>query len=501
MKRFSTRQPLFRWCLSLALCGTFEGCQSPHVSSIQRAPLSPRSTSLALSSDRPTFPSPVTKVASSSDPEEAAEILAAAFLDADLPPAAAPPNENADSPGWSIDRFESMALSYNPAIQQATASAHKAMGFRDQVGRKPNPFVGYNATQIADQRTDQHIAFIEQDFVTADKLCKNETVLNQEVQSQLWEVETQRQRVLTDVRVHFYAALAAQRRFELANEFEMVVQKGVTTAQARFDAKEGSRTDILQSEIQLRQVQVQRQQADAALRAAWKQLVTVAGVPEQQPQPLDGQLPNEPVARDWDQVGTEILSASPELQGARSRLARAQANIDRQEAQSTPNLSFMLAAGRDNGTGSGLINAQVGMPIPFHNANEGNISAAHAEMCRASRNVERTQLAIQSRLAETRGQYESAIAAVETYRIEILPRAVETLKLVEQAHAGGEFDFVQVLVARRTYFDANLEYVQAQSDLAQATCLLDGLLLTGGLDDTRDTEFDSSLRDQTLSGQ
>ena len=375
------------------------------------------------------------------------------------------------------------------------------MGYRDQVGRKPNPVLGYNATQLVDAGTDQHVAFVEQDYVTAGKLGKNQRVLDQEVQSQLWEVQTQRQRVLTDVRRYFYTALAAQRRVELALEFQTVAEKGVKTAQARLDAKEGSRTDLLQAEIQLKQVQVQMQQAQANLRGAWKQLVTLAGIPETSPQPLVGILPEMPIPRDWQLVSAEILGGSPELQSARSRLCRAQANVDRQEAQATPNLSFALAAGRDNGTGSGMINAQVGMPIPVHNANQGNISAAHAEYCRASQDVRRTELAIQSRLAQAQNDYESAAAAVEQYRSEILPRAVETLKLVEEAYAAGEFDFLQVLVARRTYFDSNLAYLNAQSDLAQASSLVDGMVLTGGLDSTRDTEFDSGLRDQALSGQ
>ena len=101
----------------------------------------------------------------------------------------------------------------------------------------------------------------------------------------------------------------------------------------------------------------------------------------------------------------------------------------------------------------------------------------------------------------SQSDYESAAAAVDQYHTEILPRARETLKLVEAAYAAGEFDFLQVLVARRTYFDSSLAYLTAQSELAQAASLVDGLVLTGGLESTRDTEFDSGLRDQALSGQ
>jgi cobalt-zinc-cadmium efflux system outer membrane protein len=65
----------------------------------------------------------------------------------------------------------------------------------------------------------------------------------------------------------------------------------------------------------------------------------------------------------------------------------------------------------------------------------------------------------------------------------------------------GNVTFVEVLVARKTAFDAQWEYVSAQTELAKAGAVLDGLILSGGLDETRDTEMDSGLRDQSLSGQ
>ena len=84
---------------------------------------------------------------------------------------------------WSLAAIESIALQQNPALLQASASANKAMGYRNQVGRKPNPIVGYQGAQIADKGTDQHSAFFEQEIVRGDKLRRNERVLNQEIQS------------------------------------------------------------------------------------------------------------------------------------------------------------------------------------------------------------------------------------------------------------------------------------------------------------------------------
>ena len=402
---------------------------------------------------------------------------------------------------WTLARLESIALANNPSIRQASSSAHKAAGFRDQVGKKPNPIVGYNATQLADRGTDQHTAFVEQQVVLADKLSRNRDVLNQEVQSQLWEVEAQRYRVLTDVRQRYYEALAAQRRLELTTGFHEIAQKGVEVAKSRLDAKEGSTPEVLQAEIQLNQVEIQRRQAEATFRGTWKQLMAVTGLPGTPPGTLEGTLPDQVSIEDLQQISIQTLATSPELQAARARVSRARANIGRQEVQAIPNLTFLVGGGVDRGTDSGMVNAQVGLPIPIYNRNEGNISAAQAEFSRACEEVRRIELSIESRIAQAGQEYEAAAAAVELYQAVTLPKAQDALTLMEQAYSAGEFGFLQVLIVRRTYFDANLEYVLSQKNLALAETYLQGMVLSGGLDGTRDTDQDAGLRDQSLSGE
>ena len=492
-----------RSTISLPLTQT-ESRESPAKGVQHRATQQPQWTANSSTAGSPAVPSRMESEPYSRDQIRLAGHLAEVTEHASaesINPAADSAEPAVNSHRWSIADIESVALQQNPAILQASASAHKAMGYRNQVGRKPNPVVGYQGSQLADEGTDQHAAFVEQDIVLGDKLRKNERVLNQEIQSQLWEVETQRFRVLTDIRQRFYEALAAQRRMELATEFEVVAVKGVGIAEARMNAKEGTRPEILQAEIQLKQIQLQRRQAAAAFNGAWKQLMATAGMPNVEPGSLDGVLADSAESRDWNAITSQILASSPELQGARARLARARANIDRQQAQAIPNLSLMVGAGHDNSTNSGMLNTQVGLPLPIHNRNQGNIAAAQAEFCRASQDVRRTELSIETRLAEVARDFESAAAAVDQYQQEILPRAAETLTLAEEAYKAGEFDFLQVLIARRTYFDANLELVAAQVSLAKASVLIDGQVLSGGLDSTRDTEFDSGLRDQTLNGQ
>lgn len=403
--------------------------------------------------------------------------------------------------GLSLADIEKLAIENNPTIRQLSASIMKARGFRSQVGLKPNPTIGYFGSQIADAGTDQHGAFVSQEFVTGGKLAQNRRVLDRALQAQLWDFETQKQRVLTDVRVQFYEALAAQRRIELTDQFHDVTVKGVEVSRRRREAQETSVVDLLQAEVQMSEIDVARQQSRVVFRGAMQQLAAVSGTGELPQQTLSGELRQPPAEMNWDTVLQNLLQSSPELQAARFRISAAQALQQRQQQQQIPNLQTEIGAGADNATGEGLINVTVGVPVPVFNRNSGNISAAYAEYSRAVHEVSRIEASIRSRLAEARQDFDTAAVAVRQYEEQILPRTEQTLELSERAFSAGEFDFLQVLIVRRTYFESNLKYVDSLAALAQARSRIDGLLLTGGLDAPADQSGDDGLRGQTFSQQ
>ncbi|MDX1926738.1 MAG: TolC family protein, partial [Pirellulaceae bacterium] len=109
--------------------------------------------------------------------------------------------------------------------------------------------------------------------------------------------------------------------------------------------------------------------------------------------------------------------------------------------------------------------------------------------------------AIRARLAIVSRDFDSAMEAITVYSTDILPSAQESLNLSESAYKAGELSFVQVLVARRTYFDSNLQYVNAQAQLAAAKAKVDGFMLSGALDAVIDRSGSDSLRGLTFSQQ
>lgn len=404
--------------------------------------------------------------------------------------------------GLTLEAIEQLALANNPAIQQASAASARAGGIRTQVGLKPNPTIGYFGEEIGNEGAGGlHGAFVSQTFVRGDKLAWNRQVIDHDVNAMNWQIETQRQRVRTDIRLAFYDALAAQKRLELAREFRSVAKEGVSVSEERVDAKVGTRPDVLQSEIQLNEVDLSIQQTEFELSAALNELAALAGVPDLGSSTLIGELNAGFNSRDAEAEFARIAAMSPQLAAAQARVGRARANIQRQNVQAIPNVTAQLGAGGDDATGNAFANVQLGIPVPIRNENQGNILAAQAEYCAATQNVRRIRQSIRRELALVMREYNVAEATVRQYEAKILPKAEETLKLMQEARDAGEFDFLRVLTARRAYFDANLKYVAAMGQLAQANAKIDGLLLTGGLSNVVTYEIGDDLRGQALSGQ
>lgn len=253
--------------------------------------------------------------------------------------------------------------------------------------------------------------------------------------------------------------------------------------------------------FQLTELELVQQRARYAFEAAWKELAATVGNRGLQPTSLDNPSPPSAEPRDWDSVFEDLAARSPELKAANARICRASANVQRQQAQPIPNVEIQAGLGHDLATDSQFGRLQAGLPLPLFNKNQGNIAAADAEYCRAQQEYQRLKMSLSARLARAAQEFDSARVSVDRYQNSILPQAQESLNLSEKAYAAGEFNYLQVLTSRRTYFDASLQLIDARRDLAQASVSIDGLLLTGGLNSTVDTPDDDGLRGQSLSGQ
>jgi len=324
--------------------------------------------------------------------------------------------------GLTLESLEQMAFSNNPAIAQSEAEVRALRGKWLQVGLAPNPTVGYMASEVGNEgAAGQQGGYVGQNFITAQKLDKNRAVVSAEIQLAEQQLVAMQQRVQTDLRKSYYAALLAQRRLELAEELVRVATQAAEASKSLLNAKEIPLAGLLQTEVQQQNAIVLQRTSQNGQEQAWRQLSAVVGGIPLPVQPLDGNAKELPELLDWQEQIDRLQSESPELSAAMADVVRARRAVSRACVEAVPNISTQVSVQYDNSTNDTVTGIQVGLPLPLWNRNQGGIRQAQAEVTKAVRNVDRLELNLQRRLADAFRKYSDAHLTAETYANDILP--------------------------------------------------------------------------------
>jgi outer membrane protein, heavy metal efflux system len=385
----------------------------------------------------------------------------------------------------SLVELENLALARNPTLAQAQALVREEEGLMRQVGRYPNPTLGYVRTDndsSGQSRTNG--VFVSQEFVTAGKLGLNQSIERQEIQNRLWQLNAQRERVLNDVRIRFSAALGAQEQVRQAERVQALAEESVKAVRRLFQAKQVSQSDVLQAEIQEQAVLSALDVARSRAQAAWQHLVAVVGAPELPPIPLQGRLEANLPPLDWQTSLQKLLEASPLLRAQQALIQAGQYGVQRARVEPIPNVTVQMVAEHDYAQKANSVSTLVALPVPLFNRNQGNITNAEGHLQQQVKEYERIQLALTDQFAGTFQEYQTARSQFERLRDGILPRARQNLDLTTRAYRAGQIGVLNLLAAQQTYFQSSTGYLDALTELHRLTIEIDGLLLTGGLNPT-----------------
>lgn len=409
-----------------------------------------------------------------------------------LPPPSHAPGLNADGHAVQGDAggtltlaaLENMALSANPSLGRASAEVAAARGAAVQAGLPFNPSIGYEGQQLGSGGlAEQHGLLFSQEFLRHEKRTLSRAVACREVQMAEYRFQAQRARVLTDVRMAFYRTLRAQRQVDTSEALYRISQQGFEAAKALEEAKEISRTDVLQAQIEVETAHNILMNAKNQLRSAWSQLAAVTGQYQLQMLQLEGDLFAPAKELEFDAVLAWLRGSSPEIAVAVADVERARLNWQRQRVEPRPNVSVEgLYNFVDNGAnGQPDAGLAVSVPVPLYNRNQGAIQQARYEVVAAERSLAQLEFALQQRLAPVYERYSNAKNTVQQYAERILPAAEEVLQLTQKTFEVGEIGFTNLLIVQRSYRQLQLAYLDAAESLRISESEIDGLLLSGSL--------------------
>lgn len=386
--------------------------------------------------------------------------------------------------------LEQLALQRNPSIAQAQAMVDAAGGRAQQAGMLPNPTFGANGEHVSKVTGGGAIGgFVEQRFITAHKLSLDRKVALQGQAVHVEELNAQKQRVLNSVRGLYYQALGDQMLIQVRTELARLANHAVAVSKELANVGQADRPDLLAAETEAETIDLELVQARNAREKTWRQIAALVNDPGLQPGFLEGNLEEFPKL-EADEALERIYRESPEVKAAEVSVRQSEFSVRRAQVEKIPDI--FIRGGLRNNREFGEVGPlgptrrrglegifDVGVEIPIFNRNQGGVKAAKAEAEFARLQVLQTKLSLRSKLAAEYKDYRDASAAVDSYRLRILPKARQAYELYLANFRQMAGAYPQALIAQRNLIQFQDSYVAALVTAWQSAVEIQGLLLGG----------------------
>lgn len=391
----------------------------------------------------------------------------------------------------ALQDFLSVADKSNPTLAQANAFVRRSTAQARQAGLYPNPSIGYQGEQIrgGSYGGGEQGAYVQQTIVIGGKLGLRKNIYNQQRESDQIGVEEQTYRVHNDVTQAFYNALTSQATVVVRQRLVALSLDTAQTVHQLANVGQADSPDILQAEVEAEQAKIDFVTAQRDFIQNFRTLAAFSGNRKMPVSPLAGQLDAPPELDAERQVET-IVEFNPTVKRMQQEVAIVEARLHDARREPVPDLT--VRAGEQynfehitenpvRATGPQSF-AQVGISIPLWNRNQGNVSAAEAEVERSRQDVVRTQLSLKQMAEPLAQSYLSSRFTADRYRTELIPRAQRAYQLYLTKYQSMAMAYPQVLVSQRTLFQLQIGYLNALHDVWTNAVALQDFNLNGGLD-------------------
>jgi len=393
-------------------------------------------------------------------------------------------------------------------LRQAEAEIRAAKARQRQSGLYPNPTVAYTGDEIRGGSVGggKQGFFVQQTVITGGKLGLSREVFGKEVKLAEIEAEEQKTRVQSAVKMAFLRVLAAQELLDARRDMAKVAQDSVETQRRLMNTGQADESEVLEAEVEAQRMRMSARMQENTLREEWRSLAAVIGQPD---------LPLATVAGDlekgWPEVNEEeavetIAKQSPAVRIAETAEQRAETVMSRARREALPDVQIrggmeynneLLGSAPFAKGWEGI--AEVAVQIPLFNRNQGNVTAARADMERAGQEKKRIALTLRERAASAVDQYANARLMAVEYRDSMLPRAKKAYGLMVEKYGEMLASYPRVLDSQRKLYELQIEYIAALESVWTNGIALQGYLLTDGLEaPARPGEVDRPIRETNV---
>ena len=366
----------------------------------------------------------------------------------------------------TLERALQSAFAHNPSLAAAQWEIGVAEGDRQQAGLIPNPQVSWEAEDTR-RRSRTTTLMLSQPLELGGKRGARIEVAERAQDAASIELERRRNELRADVFQAFYNSTIAQQRLLLTEQSLQLAERGLRVAQGRINAGKAAPVEATRAQVQLSQVRLELRRAERDQATAYQQLAQVTGAPQATFTRVEEPTTALPAIAS-PQTLLDRLPTTAELRLARLQINQKEASLGLEKALRIPDLTVSIGSQYSETDRERVNLLGVSMPIPLFNRNQGNVLAAarRTDQARDLRNA--SELRLRSEVQSGLEQWATANTEVNAFNQVILPAAQSAVDTATRGFEMGKFNFLDVLDAQRTLFEARSQYLQAVADSTDA---------------------------------
>ena len=244
----------------------------------------------------------------------------------------------------------------------------------------------------------------------------------------------------------------------------------------RFVKGDISEYDMLQTRIEARMAQQDYLSAVAAYNNNLVTLDLFAGNPTRGTKAIEGQLANTGKEYTIAELTEIALMHRPDLKSAQQSVSLAESQARLVKRERLPEVEVSLGMSINSEVRNEIApapkytgyTAGISLPLPFSNANKGNIKASQLSIQQSQLQAEALENQMVSEIMQALNNYHMAQRNAKTYTEELIHDAEKILQGRIYAYQRGETSLIEVLAAQETYNDVRKNYAEALSQCMTA---------------------------------
>lgn len=369
----------------------------------------------------------------------------------------------------SLDEAIRIAIEKNPQLQSARDQVEAATGALRQSRLYPNPVLEFLAEEIPGDEIglnqSQNLVAVTQPIITGGKRGLGIKVSEKSKEKNELERDAVLLNVIADTKKAFYKVVGDQESLAIARETEKIAKRTYESEKLRFEAGEVAITNVLRAEVELSKARNVVSNAEGSLQNSIRELQTAMGVPEEAIDGVTGKLLSRSVDVSLPDLELSMSSNQPLLMASKKNIEIAETQLTLEKRQVIPDINVSAGYKRLALEETNTFQLGIEIPAPFFNRNQGNIQKGKALSKKAK---SENQLVYNEMLFQLRRNFNSYYTErkrVIEYRDKILPKAEESLKLITRGYREGEFDYIDLLDAQRTWAETRISYIEALKNL------------------------------------